>query len=546
MKLRLENALILATALGCKASTNSTNSTGGFETIVPSANLTWTPCYDGFSCAKLQVPIDHANASVGTTFIPWMKLAGKNATAKSPSIVFIPGGPGGGGTGLLQSYKNIAGSMLGEQYNIVSFDPRGVGISDLAVDCFAGNTSARETFARLHSTGVTNLTETRTVEEQFYSSSIYGEWCNNAVATSKGKGAYGYYVTTPASVRDLLSFVEANARLVGEDPSKAKLWAYGVSYGTVVGATFASMFPDRVGRMVLDGVVNSDEYYRNNWKDNLDQMDESMEAFVTYCHSAGPEKCSFWGPSPANITARMDAAIERLQDNPVPVSGVPDKLPTLVTISDLKAGFISSVYQPLAVFPVLADVLKLLEVGGDPSVFAGFYDSQGLLNLNDATHIIRCSDVYGRNNITTLDDFKSYVEFTTKTSKYMGDLFPIWVGTVMCRGFQPDLPEGFIVEDPISEPQRNTSFPILFTTNTIDAITPPVSARKMSSRFPGSTVLYQDAIGHTVINQGGSPCYFGHVQAYFQGQMPSPSIGNRTVTCPQQYVPFIDIQPLPA
>ncbi|KAM7206094.1 hypothetical protein V8F20_002876 [Naviculisporaceae sp. PSN 640] len=478
MKAWLLASILLSARLGCKAAGVNSSMVYGFDAIEPSANLTWTPCFDDFTCSKLEVPIDYANTSLGTTSVAFIKLAGKNATADSPSIVFIPGGPGGTGIGLLRSYKNMTGQIFGEQYNIVSFDPRGVNNSGRGIDCFSGNNEARQAFVRLHATGVANLSDTGSVEEQFYSSDIYGEWCNHAVATGEGEASYGYYVTTPASVRDLLSFVEAEARLIGKLPSEAKLWAYGISYGTVVGMTFASMFPDRVGRMVLDGVVNAEQYYHNDWREAMDQLDESMEAFVGFCHSAGPEKCSFWGDSPENITARLDTVIERLRTNPIPFSGVPDKLPSMITISDLKSLFISSIYLPLAVFPLMADALRALELGVKEPLadLAGLWNQMGTANFaSDANYAIKCSDSYGRNNITTLDEYKSYVQYAASKSKYMGDLFPMFVETVACSGFRPELPESMLVRDPISGPQRNTSFPILFTSNTIDAITPLVS-----------------------------------------------------------------------
>lgn len=127
--------------------------------------------------------------------------------------------------------------------------------SGLSLDCFSGNAEARLAFNRLHRTGVTNISST-SLEEQYYSSSIYGEWCNNAV---ENESPHGYYVTTPAVAHDLLTFIEAEAEAAGQSPSDARLWCYGISYGTVIGATFASMFPDRVGRMILDGVVNAEQ-----------------------------------------------------------------------------------------------------------------------------------------------------------------------------------------------------------------------------------------------------------------------------------------------
>ncbi|KAI0452638.1 Alpha/Beta hydrolase protein [Xylaria acuta] len=526
---RLVNALILLTSLGCKAdSWGDPGMVYGFDNIEPSANLTWTSCFDGFTCSRLEVPLDYSNRSLGTTSIAFIKLAGKNATVESPSIVLIPGGPGGSGVELLLTYRTIVGQIIGEQYNFVSFDPRGVNNSGLGLDCFSGNAEARLAFSRLHSTGATNISST-SLEEQYYSSSIYGEWCNDAVENEP----HGYYVTTPAVAHDLLTFIEAEAEVAGQSPSDARLWCYGISYGTVIGTTFASMFPDRVGRMILDGLLNAEQYYDNDWRDNVDQMDEAMEKFSSFCHSAGPETCSFWGPTPADITARMDGIIYQLQNHPIPVSGVQSRdLPTLVTYSDLKALFINTIYTPLASFPVMADILHQLE-RGDVSALAGMFD--GLGTTSDAGHVIQCADSYRRNRLTTIEQFKSYVEYTVSRSKYIGDIWPIFTETILCRSLRPQLPDSMVVQGPISGLDRPTSFPILFASNTIDPITPLKSARMMSSRFPGSVLLLQEAVGHTVVDQGGSNCYFGHVQAYLQGVIP-PS----NTTCPQQYIPFIN------
>ena len=409
--------------------------------------------------------MDYSNESLGTTSIAFIKLAGKNATAKSPSIVLIPGkistkihayenvhenpvelrtdallgGPGGSGVDLLLTSATMARQVFGEQYNIVSFDPRGVNNSGPSLDCFSGRPEARLAFNRLHNTGVTNISST-VLEEQYYSSSIYGEWCNHVVET---ESPHGYYVTTPAVARDLLTFIEAEAKLAGHAPSDAKLWSYGVSYGTVIGATFASMFPHRVERMILDGIVDAELYYRNEYTANVDQMDEAMKKFSSLCHSAGPEKCSFWGPTPDNITARLDSIIHQLLNHPVPKSGAQSRdLPTMVTYSDLKALFLTSVYTPIASFPIMADTLHQIE-HGNVSALAGTFE--GTIITLDANHVIQCADAYRTNSLTTIEDFKSYVEYTVRKSKYIGDVYPIYVDSIVCRSFRPRLPDSMVV-----------------------------------------------------------------------------------------------------
>jgi hypothetical protein len=196
--------------------------------------------------------------------------------------------------------------------------------------------------------------------------------------------------------------------------------------------------------MILDGVVNAEQYYNNEWTDNVDQMDEAMDKFLSFCHSAGPGKCSFYGPTLANITARLDGLIHQLQNHLVPVSGVQSQvLLTLATYSDLKALFLTTIYAPLMKFPVMADILHQLE-SGNMSALAGMFD--GLNSISNARLLIQCADLYWRNRLTTIEDFKSYVEYMITKSKYIGDIYPIYQENILCRSFQPKLPDSMVVQ----------------------------------------------------------------------------------------------------
>lgn len=352
----------------------------------------------------------------------------------------VKGGPGGSGIDTLISYRSDAGKIFGEQYNFVSFDPRGVNNSGLALDCFSGNVEAKAAFTRIHRSGSTNTSST-VLETQYYATSIIGEWCNHAV---QEKSPYSYYVTTPAVTRDIITYIEAEAESSGKPRADAKLWYYGLSYGTVIGTTFAVMFPERIGRLILDGVVDAEEYYTNNWRSNIAQDDEMVASFASFCHEAGSGNCSFWGPSPENITCRLDNIISQLEHEPVPLSGVDtNSIPTLATSSDLKALILSAGYEPLISFPQLADVLSEFErgnatgLGGVVQRFGGF---------SDASNMIKCADTYTRNKVVTIGEWKEYVEYTTAESRYVGDIYPIGGDTIACRGFRPNLPDSMIYQ----------------------------------------------------------------------------------------------------
>ncbi len=139
----------------------------------------------------------------------------------------------------------------------------------------------------------------------------------------------------------------------------------------------------------------------------------------------------------------MDGIIHQLRNHPVPVSGIQRRhLPTLVTYSDLKALFINTIYSPLASFPVMVDILQQLE-RGDVSALAGMFE--GLTITSDARIVIQCTDSYRRNKLTTIAEFKSYVEYTISKSKYIGDVYPIFLESILCRSFRPQLPDSMVI-----------------------------------------------------------------------------------------------------
>lgn len=166
------------------------------------------------------------------------------------------GGPGASGISFLTSYPSQLREVFGSQYSLVSFDPRGVNNSDLVVDCFRGDTSARKEFTTgfygevadaSPSAPATHLSAIRS----------YGKWCSDTLK----QNITAKYISTPAVAHDLLTFAKAEAKAAGKSESDAKVWFYGMSYGTIISSTFAAQFPDRVGRLILDGVMDGEDYY---------------------------------------------------------------------------------------------------------------------------------------------------------------------------------------------------------------------------------------------------------------------------------------------
>ena len=91
----------------------------------------------------------------------------------------------------------------------------------------------------------------------------------------------------------------------------------------------------------------------------------------------------------------------------------------------------------------MADILHPAE-GGNVSALAGMYDQSN--SITDARLAITCTDSYRRNRLTTIEEFEIWVEYTTSKSKYIGDIYPIFLEGILCRSFRPHLPDSMVVQ----------------------------------------------------------------------------------------------------
>ena len=143
--------------------------------------------------------------------------------------------------------------------------------------------------------------------------------------------------------------------------------------------------------------------------------------------------------------------VQNIISHPIPVSGITNHtLPGLVTYSDLKSLVVYGIHEPLIYFPIMADVFAQLE-RGNVSVLVGMSEKLYLdPNDGDGGVIIRCADSYRDNKLTTIEDWGTYIDFTVSSSKYIGDIFPIWARTILCRLLRPQLPNGLMIQGRIS------------------------------------------------------------------------------------------------
>ncbi|KAH7128573.1 TAP-like protein-domain-containing protein [Dendryphion nanum] len=503
-----------------------------FTQITATPELIWTPCYgdrnQDFQCALLQVPLDYTNKSAGTTNIAFIQKPSKNASAED--ILVNSGGPGGSGVGMVLSTFEILEEKLGTTHNLIGFDPRGVNNSGPSISCFPTSPVQQNLFFDKSFTPVDGRNEYE-LAESFNNAGLFGEWCS-IVHSVNGTARYA---NTPAVAQDMLHYIELRAEARGHNPADAKLGFYGISYGTILGSTYAALYPNRISRMILDGVGDLEDYYTSGWTRVLYDTDATVRDFFKSCFEAGPVLCPFHknASSADAIEKRYLAIYDNLKKSPVSVAS-PEFGPVTVTWKDISSVFFALAYEPLVGWPALAQAFTEMEEGNFTSAAAADPETTLLItqpyDSREVRSQVTCFDMNGRYNLSTLDSYRKHVEHQNNMSFYGGPLTSGIVATV-CREMHVFPPKSQIFDGKVNV--NSTSAPILFVSTKLDPITPLRSAKKMSSLFPGSAVLAADWVGHTTYFTPKS-CVDKYTQAYIKNlSMPPPD-----TMCKESVKPF--------
>jgi pimeloyl-ACP methyl ester carboxylesterase len=231
------------TAVPADASTSRTAQTA------TAAHLTWKKCgttdYPTLQCASLKVPLDHAKPR-GKQITLALSRVKHTATKFQGPLLVNPGGPGGSGLTLAGFVASSLPKAVAAQYDVIGFDPRGVGASKPALDCKPGYFDP----VRPNSVPSTPAIEKANLARAK----------SFAAACGKKYASVLPYINTVQAVRDMDSIRKALGA--------KKINYFGYSYGTYLGAVYAKLYPNRVRRLVLDSIVDPTGVW---YDDNLAQ-----------------------------------------------------------------------------------------------------------------------------------------------------------------------------------------------------------------------------------------------------------------------------------
>ncbi|KJZ71790.1 hypothetical protein HIM_08810 [Hirsutella minnesotensis 3608] len=497
----------------------------GWKSLEPSRSLRWTKCYnDAFECARLQVPIDwHDPSNKETVNLGVIKLPARSRSTPLPPVFVNPGGPGGSGVDYMKKAGHAMQTIVGDNQDLISWDPRGVGVSTPRVECW-GNGLKRQLWD-LQEPGIVD--EREGLVYDVYSRSIV--WAKACEATLN-ETTLLQHLSTPHHARDMLEILEKTGH--------RKLRYWGVSYGTALGGVFAGLFPDRVERLVSDGNVDYREYFGQGLRSFLKDADGIIEAFDSLCHSAGPRACVLWASSPEAVQERRENLLEKLKKQPVLVPAWSHKkkgpdMPQRVTYSRLQRMTRIMAYVPVFSFPLMAQIYAALEADDGPRFYELVSAAQDqvkstgsmcLLGDMPATEpretimepdgfpAVMCSDSRG---LRSLDEFEEFVRHLRGSSRWLGAVHADFGKG--CAGRLREAKWRFSADDI----KTDTAFPILFIGNHMDNVTPLESTYNNSARFPSSAVLEQKSFGHAS-SAAPSTCTAKYIRAYFQnGTLPT-------------------------
>jgi len=557
-------------------------------------HLEYSPCYlslGDFQCARLELPLDYWNGTTNAT----LSLAVIRKPAAVPitdpryagPVLVNPGGPGGSGinyvVGAWQMLRHGVDSQSledpnGKFFDIVSFDPRGVGFSTPNVHCFTDSGldqgwqlrvmeegvlgASDATFGRLWSMAKARagscslplgegkdvkpyVTTAHTARDMLELVEKHGQWReNHALAMlSSRQGVRHRSVSWPHAAADRSMLPEA----LKYEPNKERIMYNGGSYGTYLGLTFAAMFPDRVHRLRVDGVVDADDYRKVLWTGNLRDTEKEVHQFYYNCARAGYPACALANATgqttASDVEARTQNIVDSLLHNPLPVIG-PN--PEVITYSDAKHLIFRGLYEPMINFPVIANLLAGVEKGNgslfadmlrpyhelacqtDPETasdnLTSFNGATGVLSP-DSTMAISCADGDDQSWMTK----EQYSEYWKELAEISPAIGPMWsMFRMYCIHYSVRPVYRFTAPF-----EANTSHPILLMGTTADPVTPLRNAFKMSKGYPGSVVLTQNSTGHTS-DSVYSSCTVGHIRTYFHtGKLPKEG-----TVCEADELPF--------
>jgi pimeloyl-ACP methyl ester carboxylesterase len=435
------------------------------------ATLSWRGCGGGNECSSISVPLDYANPTGRQIDLALIRR--RAGGTRIGSLVVNFGGPGASGVDFFPGWVGSLPSEIKQAFDLVSFDPRGVDQLHCGEDM--------RVFG-----GINPFPQTQTEWQQV--DQAYAEYATKCM--QNGDGILPFLGTANAA-RDLDQIRIA----LGDE----KLTYLGYSYGTELGAIYATLFPDHVRALVLDGVVDT----TLNGDDSASQQAQGFQGAVD--HYIASCKASACIPSfRDDPLAAIQEVIRRSQAAPIP-SRSADRP---AGVGEVVLGIQGAMYSP-SEWPGLTRALN--------NALAG--DGSGLVNLADDDSLYRnpdgsypnIYDVYYATSCLDTDFIRDTAHYQALAQE-LAPLIPLFATSFTASGLV--CAHWPVATQPLPPPTAHGAPPLLLVGTTGDPATPYVWATAMAKKVESNVLLTFNGDGHTAYGRGNN-CVTSAVDAYF-------------------------------
>ena len=449
----------------------------------------WRECRGTMECGGLEVPLDYADPDGERIALTVLRVPATHPDQRIGSLVVNPGGPGASGVEYAAAAEAYFGSELRAAFDIVGFDPRGVG-SSTPIDCLTD--AELDTFVAADP-GPDSLREARASDALLRG---FGEGCLEM------SGDLTRHMSTEEAARD----IDVLRAVLDEE----RLAFFGASYGTFLGATYAELFPERVGRMVLDGAVDPSLDSVKQALIQAEGFEVALRAYVEHCVEDGD---CYLGGSVDEGVRTIRELLDRIDANPIPGDSERALTEGWATLG---------IWAPLYAeqnWPLLDTALSQALDGNGRALLAlaDQYVSRGpkgyVDNSVEALYTVNCLD---RDDALPVKEALRLVPDFEEVSPTFGRTFAF--GLSSCGSWPVHTGKGPV------ELTASGADPILVVGTTRDPATPLAWAESLASTLSSGVLVRRDGDGHTGYGSGND-CVDETVDKYLvSGEVPEGDV----------------------
>ena len=458
-----------------------------------------------FSCAVITVPLDYANPKGETISIAVKKRAATGGHAQG-ALFINPGGPGDSGVSFAERAGNAFSPDLLNAYDIIGFDPRGVG-SSTAITCSSDDDSSSSTAEPSTSAGATASPSAGT---EASGGESYEEWAESTRQSFQELTEQCASHTEPAALLDHVDTVSAarDLDILRALAGQEKLNYLGFSYGTYLASVYAETFPGNTGRMVLDGAIDPSLSLAEQGLGQAKGFEQALRTYVDYCQNS----------TGCPLSGGTDAGVQQIRDlitsaNSTPLAtGDPNRT---VTGSDIVAALSEYLYTTEQNWEPLNKALDQAINHRDGSAFAAS-EEQDTSSKDDgggAFQAVTCLDYPVEGDKTT---WASQYEQAKREA-------PVFADSAVGMDLVCSVWGHNGTRKPAQIHARGAA-PILVVGTTGDPATPYAWSKSLAEQLDSGQLLTWEGNGHTAYG-GDASCVNDAVDAYLiSGTMPKKGL----------------------